>query len=276
MPRTALLLTVLLAAWPALAAEAPPAARCVEKMAAMPDYFQADKAYGALPRGGKSYCGPTALSNALVWLDTHGFADLLPAAAPGPKEQFALIRTLGTEAYTKTDEVKGVGPSGIMRGIERYAAEHGYRATATYAGWRTQRNRVADRPAVDWLRRGVDGRSNLLLNIGWYKKGEDDTYVRLGGHWLTAVGYETADGRTRLIIHDPAKRSQGAKRDSVTRCPVRCLLRPLPADARLKKNATAETPFAARGLMVLGGITLKRGADCAVVDGAVAFTLEPK
>ena len=54
------------------------------------------------------------------------------------------------------------------------------------------------------------------------------------------------------------------------------LLRALPSAARLKKNATAETPFAARGLMVLGGITLKRGADCAVVDGAVAFTLEPK
>jgi len=276
MPRTALLLAILLAAPPAAIAEAPPAARCVDKLAAMPDYFQADRAYGTLPGGGKSYCGPTALSNALVWLDTHGCADLLPADAPGPKEQFALIRTLGAEAYTKTSLEKGVGPAGMMRGLARYAEEHGYRATAAYAGWRTRLHRVADRPAVAWLCRGVEGRSNLVLNIGWYRKETDGSYTRLGGHWLTAVGHETAGGRTRLIVHDPAKRSQGRKRDSVARCPVRCLLKPLPADTRLKKNAETDATFPARGLMVLDGITLKRGADGAVLDGAVAFTLEAK
>jgi len=279
MRHALLLLTVLQAVAPTIvAAEAPeaPEGRCVEKMAGMPDYFQADPAYGRLPRGGASYCGPTALANALVWLDTHGYADLLPAEAPGPAEQFALIRTLGEETYTKTHEKTGVGPSGIMRGLARYAAERGYRAAVAYAGWRTRRNRVSDRPTAGWLRRGVEGRSNLLINIGWYAKDEDDgTYTRLGGHWLTAVGYETAGERTWLIVHDPAKRSQMPNRDSVTQCPVRCLLKPVASDARLRKNKEAETTFAARGLMTLEGLTLKRGADGAVVDGAVAFTLEP-
>jgi len=275
MRHTLWLIAVLQTLAPAVAVEAAEG-RCVETKADMPDYFQADPAYGRLPRGGASYCGPTALANALVWLDGHGCPDLLPSEAPGPAEQFALIRTLGEETYTKTHEKTGVGPSGIMRGIARYAADRRYRAAVAYAGWRSHRHRVSDRPTAGWLRRAVEGRSNLLINIGWYAKDEaDGTYTRVGGHWVTAVGYETAGERTWLIVHDPAKRSQTPKRDSVTRCPVRCLLTPLASDARMRKNKEAETTFAARGLMTLEGLTLKRGADGAVVDGAVAFTLEP-
>jgi len=274
LPRIALLLLCLTLAWPAACAA--PAERCVEKMPSMPDFFQADKAYGRLPRGGSAYCGPTAAANALIWLDTNGFGDIHPAAAPDARDQFELIRALGSAQFMKTDPVKGTGPVGVMKGIERYCRERGYRAVAEYAGWRTRMNRVADGPAIDWMRRGVAGKANLLLNIGWYAaEKEGAVRTRIGGHWITAVACETQGGETWLIIHDPAKRTQTPRRDSLKRCPVKCLLKPLAAGTTLRKKKDGDT-FAGDGLFVLDGIRLKKGADLAILDGAVAFTLTPK
>jgi hypothetical protein len=272
--RIALLLLCLTLAWPA--AYAAPAARCVEKMPSMPDFYQVDKAYGLLPRGGRAYCGPTAAANALVWLDVNGFGDLLPAAVPKGRDQLELMRLLGMPKFMNTDSVKGTGPVGVMRGIERYCVERGYRAVMAYAGWRTGVNRVSERPAVDWVCRNISGKANLLLNIGWYTTEEGGaTRVRTGGHWITAVGYETGREKTWLIIHDPAKRSQPKPKDSVTRCPVKCLLKPLAAGTTLRKKTGGDT-FSGDGLFILHGITLKKGADLAILDGAVGFTLTVK
>jgi len=273
--RRILLLSALIAvAWPGACATS--ATRHVEKMAAMPDYFQAEKAYGELPRGGAAYCGPTAAANALIWLDTNGFGSLHPAAAPDARDEFELIRALGTPKFMSTDPVTGTGPTGVMRGIERYGAECGYRAAVEYAGWRTGLNRVSERPAIEWMRRGVAGTSNLLLNIGWYaNEKEGAVRTRIGGHWITAVACETQGNETWLIIHDPAKRSQTPRRDSLKRCPVKCLLKPLAAGTTLRKKKDGDT-FAGDGLFVLDGIPLKKGADLAILDGAVGFTLSPK
>ena len=274
MARIGLLVLCLTLAWPAACAA--PAARSVEKMAAMPDYFQADKAYGQLPRGGAAYCGPTAAANALIWLDTNGFDNLHPAAAPDARDQCELIRALGSPQFMKTDPVKGTGPVGVMRGIEAYCRERGYLAAAEYAGWRTGMNRVAERPGIEWMRRGVAGKANLLLNIGWYANEKEGAIrTRIGGHWITAVACETQGNETWLIIHDPAKRTQTPRRDSLKRCPVKCLLKPLVAGTTLRKKKDGDT-FAGDGLFVLDGIRLKKGADLAILDGAVAFTLTAK
>ncbi len=252
----------------------PTVERYVEKLGSMPDFYQADRAYGLLPRHGNAYCGPTAAANALVWLDTHGYGKLLPAARPGPAEQFALIRTLGTPEYTRTDPVVGTGPAGIMRGLRKYCAEKGYVATTEYAGWRTRTCRIAERPAIAWMLRGATGRSSLILNLGWYRADDDQAvdYTRTGGHYVTAVGYERRAGATSLIVHDPAKRTQEGKRDSIARCPARCLLEPLPAGTRLRKKQDGDT-FLGDGLFLLDGIPRKRGADLAILDGAIVFSL---
>jgi len=250
--------------------------RYVEKLGTVPDFYQADRAYGLLPLHGAAYCGPTAASNALVWLDQHGCGNLLDAEKPGPQDQFELIRLLGTADYMATHPVNGCGPAGIMDGIKRYCFERGYRALIEHAGWRTRHCRVADKPTIDWMLEGVRGTSNLLLNIGWYKTEDGGTtHTRLGGHYLTVVGYEAAGGRTWLIIHDPAKRNHPRQRNSVSRCPVKCLLSPLPAGTMLRKKVLAAI-FAGDGLFTLQGIKLKKGRDLAIVDGAIAFRLLPR
>ena len=42
------------------------------KVATMPDFCQTDSAYGSLPNKGRSYCGPAAVSNALLWQAQNG------------------------------------------------------------------------------------------------------------------------------------------------------------------------------------------------------------
>jgi len=276
LPKPPLLAVVLVAAGSGLVGCASPG-RYVEKLKSMPDFFQADKAYGRLPRNGGAYCGPTAAANAIVWLDTRGFPNLLPAATPGPKEQFELIRTLGTPEYMKTNPTKGTGPTGIMNGVRRYCAEKGYVAATAYAGWRTRSCRVAERPTIPWMLRAVRGTSSLLVNVGWYAAADDEgvAYTRTGGHYLTVVGYERRRGATWLILHDPAKRTQKGKRNSTERCPLRCLLKPLPQGTVLRKKKDGDT-FVGDGLFILDGLRLRRGIALGILDGAIAFSLSPK
>lgn len=267
-------LLAALAASVALPAESR-AERYVAKLGSMPDFYQADRAYGPLPRHGAAYCGPTAVSNALVWLDTNGFGKLLPGACPGPQEQFQLIRILGSEAYMGTDPIKGTGPAGIMRGIQRYCAEKGYVARVEYAGWRTRRHRVSETPALPWLLARTRGTSSLIINLGWYKRdAAGKSYTRIGGHYVTAVGYESRSRQHFIYVHDPAKRNHPKQRNSLARCPVRCELRPLPAGATLRTQKGRTLP--AEGYPVLDGLRIRRGADCAIIDGAVAFSLLPQ
>jgi len=251
--------------------------RYVAKLATMPDFYQADRAYGSLPRNGGAYCGPTAAANAIVWLDTHGFPNLLSAATPGPTEQFELIRTLGAQEYMRTNSTKGTGPTGIMQGIRRYCAEKGYVAATEYAGWRTRNCRVAERPTIPWMLRAVRGTSSLIVNVGWYaaEDGEGAAYTRTGGHYLTVVGYERRRGATWLILHDPAKRTQKGNRNSTERCPLRCLLKPLPPGTVLRRKKDGDT-FVGDGLFILDGLRLRRGIALGILDGAIAFSLTPK
>ena len=270
MREASLLLIVSAAAL--LAAGEATVKRYIEKLATTPDFFQADKAYGQLPRNGAAYCGPTAVSNALMWLDGNGFGKLLPAANPGPREQFELIRKLGTPDYMKVHPVKGCGPTGMMNAIKRFSFERGYRTLVEYAGWRTRNYRVAEKPDVHWLLQSVRGPSSLIVNIGWYKTDPATrTHTRLGGHYITVVGYEAADHKTWLYIHDPAKRSSPRPRNSLTKCPVKCQLKPLPAGDMMKPEE--DDAFSAEGYLLLDGIRLKKGADCAIIDGATAFSL---
>jgi len=253
LPKPPLLAVVLVAAGSGLVGCASPG-RYVEKLKSMPDFFQADKAYGRLPRNGGAYCGPTAAANAIVWLDTRGFPNLLPAATPGPKEQFELIRTLGTPEYMKTNPTKGTGPTGIMNGVRRYCAEKGYVAATAYAGWRTRSCRVAERPTIPWMLRAVRGTSSLLVNVGWYAAADDEgvAYTRTGG-----------------------QRTQKGKRNSTERCPLRCLLKPLPQGTVLRKKKDGDT-FVGDGLFILDGLRLRRGIALGILDGAIAFSLSPK
>ena len=100
-----------------------------------PDFCQCDKRYGSLPKEGKPYCGPTALSNVLVYLDRQGFLNLLLQEDPTAQNQFNLIKLLGSKKYLNTSPKAGTEPIDLMRVLEKYVKEKGYETSIKWKGW---------------------------------------------------------------------------------------------------------------------------------------------
>src|SRR5262245_32125 len=56
----------------------------------MPDLTQTDPALG-VEGGGDSWCGPVAISNALMWLGEHGHESLIPSGEDRHARQLELV-----------------------------------------------------------------------------------------------------------------------------------------------------------------------------------------
>jgi len=139
-------------------------------------------------------CAPVAVANSLAWL----------AGRTDSTYQVALVNTLADYRYMLTRPLLGTSPRGLLRGVRRYLREQDIDYTALqYVGWRQvgQGERVADSATLSWLYAGLTGRSALWVNLGWYRRYLPGVYERVGGHWVTAVGY--VDGE--LLVHDPQR-----------------------------------------------------------------------
>lgn len=259
----ALLCSSLVALWPATAVTGttPPA---------LPDLVQTDPR-GGFARGGKSYCAPVAVSNSLMGL----FGSRLQANG---KSQFDLVNQLASEDYMATDPVDGTGPSGVLRGVQRFLRDLGEKARGprlVYQGWRphpaefSSGKRVPEPAAIA---AALASGGAAWVNLGWYRKlPQPGSYERTGGHWVTVVdaGRDAAGkpDTERIAIHDPAPRA-GTKPwlQSI-------VMTPLAAGTLTGKSANLPQPAA--GYRVMGGdMRLRKGADLAIIDGVVTLSFE--
>ena len=244
-----------------------------EKARATPDFCQQDKD-GRFENGGGTYCAPVAVSNGLMCLGQRGFPKLCPPAATTKESQIKLIHTLAARDYMDADD--GAGPPGVARGIKKYVTGAGYRiARLEYQGWRRgprDAPPLDDTPQLDWLKAGVaDPHGAVFLNIGWYTQepGSKD-FKRLGGHWMTVVGYGVdAQGRKDprvLLIHDPALRTG---------------LAPKTQHVRLEELKSGQLTGGERGLprpaagfySLREGMVIKKSVQAAILDAAVVLVL---
>lgn len=233
----------------------------LEKVKSCPDFCQTDQRFGEMPGGGVQLCAPAAVSNALVWLDGHGFPELLEAEKPAAREQADLIRVLSSGEYMQTDE-DGTTPKQLMLGLEKYVQEAGYEVAVEQKGWRSSYRRIGKVPDETWMLRSCVGNSNVLINVGFYtRKGED--FSRVSGHWVTLVGFKSVGKERVLLVHDPAPR------DGVEKKTTECRLVALPAEGRLLRKGVE--PLGARGYCELSGVRLRKGAEVGIVDTVVAF-----
>jgi len=250
----------------------PPAA-ATEKIADTPDLTQTDKEAG-FPAGGSTFCGPTAVSNSIIWLGRHGHPRLIPQAASPKQSQIALAKLLGSPRYLGNSD-QGVGPYRLCRGVTRYVLDQGCpTGQVACRGWRPHPSEFSadvNIPQIRWLQAAIQGTSAVWLNLGWYKYSPDrDEYERFAGHWVTMVGYGVdSNGKpddSIIIIHDPAPRAGPAgKANYVSLQPI--------ASGRLV-GKTKGLPRPAKGLYKMtGGMRIKRGADCAILDLGVALRL---
>ncbi|WP_407572784.1 hypothetical protein [Deinococcus altitudinis] len=232
------------------------------KAAATPDFLQTDKTAG-FAGAGTQFCAPTAISNSLTWLGTHGYPALLPKGSNLHNVQADLIRLLGSANFMNTDPANGTGPAQVLWGVGKYVEKAGYSVSdLSYEGWRTvpAAQRVSMAPDLDDIRDVIDEDAGAVwLNVGWYRYDEDDdTYQRVGGHWVTVVGYVQGD----LLIHDPASPTGRTERVTATL---------LESGSMVGKEANL--PRAAEQYYELGG-GLGTKNWTAILDGAVFLVLD--
>lgn len=219
----------------------------------IPDFTQTDVKGDAFGNG-QQLCAPAAVSNSLVWLNGESV------------DQRRLVLLLASESYMNTDLRIGTGTSELLRGVDRYLKEQfgGYR-TLSYQGWRGHPRAYSANvrlPTLSFIARGATERSAAWLNVGWYRvNAASKEYERIGGHWVTLVGYDL--GNDQLIINDPAPRAGRTRHVS-----FRAL-----TGGRLTGTKSG-LPADARGYLQLGrGLHLHPRADTAIVDGVVLLEL---
>ena len=237
-------------------------ARATEKVEAMPDLCQMDRAFRSLPERGLNWCCPTAFANVLLALDQQGYDALVPGDRSAKDQQLKLLAELGSEEYLGTRK-NGTGPVTAMRGITKFVHDRGYRAAVQWKGWRNggefSKGTTIDQP---WLQEGLLGDSAVVINVGWYKFDRiNRLYTRIGGHYMTVVGYEKTPGGVIYLVQDPAPRSGRGKVTHKARlAPIRS-----GAFAPWKRYAARS----AVGQYVIRDVVVKSTADAAILDGAV-------
>jgi hypothetical protein len=202
---------------------------------------------------GAQYCAPVAVSNSFYWL----------SAMRG--DQKSLVKALASAKYMNTDNARGTTTAQLLHGVDAMAIDlfGGYQKLE-YQGWKWHPRRFASGqkvPELGWIIDGVGEHSTVWLNVGWYQFDPVvNVYYRVGGHWVTLVGYED----DVLILHDPAPRAGRSFANEYVHV------------TRLRSGNLADPRSGmfepAAGYLVLGtGMHLKPIADVAVIDGAVRF-----
>lgn len=237
----------------------------------MPDLTQTDPELDVVG-GGDAWCGPTAVSNALMWLSDRGMETLAPPGPDSRERQLTLVRTLGSSRYMGTTPTGGTGTKNFLLGLHAYFRDTGWSyKRLEYQGWRSHPVRFTTdekSPTLDFLKRALDDGGFAVIHVGWYtpNKYGGNFYRRHGGHWLTVVGTgidESANPREdTIVVNDPAPYAgTDPAHHFVT-------LRTLDSGWLIAEDG----PFPAKGHKVLeGGMHIKVDGDIAVLDGAVAL-----
>jgi hypothetical protein len=241
-------------------------ARATEKVEAMPDLCQTDRAFRTLPDRGRNWCGPTAFANVILAMDQRGFDALVPGDRNAKDQQLRLLEELGSEKYLCT-KGSGTGPVHAMRGLAEFVHDRGYKATVAWEGWRNG-GEFSKAATIDqqWLQEGLLGDSAVVINVGWYKLDRvNRLYTRIGGHYMTLAGYRQNGDGFVYLIHDPASRSGPGKVTHEAR------LVPIPSGRLAPWKQYGGRPAA--GHFRIEGIVIKSTADLAILDGAIRLTI---
>ncbi|MEW5733482.1 MAG: hypothetical protein AB1921_01435 [Thermodesulfobacteriota bacterium] len=250
----------------------------IEKAEAIPDLCQNDRS-ARLPGRGKGYCGPVAVSNSFVYLSQKGFPALLPSMGRRKMTQGQLASLLGMSRYMNTSIKDGTTPAGLLLGVENFLKDRGVNwSYLGYQGWRKHPDEFSadsTAPVIGWIKDGLLGDSAVWLNLGWYKRDEKTgEYLRIGGHWVTLVGYGLNEKGARdpmsLLIHDPATRPP--KQASATAPAEAAPLTPQTASCPADFEAPCQTDYVR--LVPLGKGTLRAEEGGHVIDAKDFYRLD--
>ena len=241
----------------------------------IPDLTQTDSRAN-FAGGGTEYCCLVAIANSFMWLDSHGFPELVENSGSPFDDEVRLVKLLASKAYMDTSLVEGTGTTKLMRGVKKYVKERGYEISQLeYEGWRKHPPEMKAKffvPRLSWIKHGTLGSGALWLNVGWYKYNlSKDEYIRIAGHWVTLVGYgkdKNGNINTKiLILHDPSPRAgKSFNNEYALVSKIR---------SGTLKGQWLGLPRSAVGYYkLMGGMHIKNEADVAIIDGAITLKLK--
>jgi len=242
-----------------------------EKIDEIPDYLQVDLAYGGFPGAGAQYCGPVAASNPLMWLDDHGYDEIILNTADRKEDQHDLIEALGSSAYMDTSTDTGTNTHRFVLGLDNYLRDAGYADhSLEYQGWWAvlpEYQTGVEAVDLQWIKQGVEGNTAVILNVGWYVyDAGTDTYTRDGGHWVAMVGYNhdgTGYNPDFLVIHDSSPLAGISFANEYVRLE--------PIESGTVQNGSARS---AEGLYKLTeGMHMRLSIDYGILEGAVLLRM---
>ena len=81
-----------------------------------------------------------------------------------------------------------------MIGVKQFLKDRGLGNidySLQFQGWRSHRSEFSTgikEPKLKWIQETLASGGAVWLNLGWYRKDEkNNTYERIGGHWVTAI-----------------------------------------------------------------------------------------
>ncbi|MCI4667029.1 MAG: hypothetical protein MRZ79_02635 [Bacteroidia bacterium] len=241
------------------------------KIQETPDLCQNDDAFPE-SAGTSDYCGPVATSNAFVWLDKNNYPKINPYAN-SKSGQIKMVLDLAKPKYMNTEEGSGTGPSKMISGIKKYLQDKGYSPKSIeMAGWKNSSDKIGSKPKMDWIKKGILEHSMVFLNVGWYEyDANKNKYTRVGGHWVTAIGYGVdQNGNERsnyIIVHDPAGRAGKNKSQQYVK------LNKI-ANANLDTKRSSGPTNASGYYRASGTLKIKSIADRSILDNVVIVRMK--
>jgi hypothetical protein len=168
----------------------------------MPSFRQRNAEFDG---GGKKFCGPTAASNALMWLADHGYPNLKPPAGDKAAAQTEMIKRLAGFMGTYRE---GTSVASFANGIRSYLDVSGYSCKSWIYSGNSCANTTSAPPDINLVRALSSGNTVLWFSVGWYFYDEStQNYTRECGHWVTLAGYgknrEGKDDPSSFAIADP-------------------------------------------------------------------------
>jgi len=257
----------------------------LDKTLSTPDLTQTDP-HGHFADGGINYCAPVAVSDSFIWLTEHGYPNLLPTSSasaqiltPGEKlfnSQIMLARILSSPEFMNTKGQEGTEVDEVLAGVKHYVLKQGYSIKRLeYQGFRSispEFDGGLRHPRLAWLKEGIIGKSAVWLNLGWYQYiSQSNTYVRMGGHWVTLVGYGVDENNQPannvLIIHNPSPRAGLTFHNDF------CRLQPIDG-VLVSRKVLLGFPRPGMGFYkIVSGLPAIPKCDTAILEGAIVLEL---
>ncbi len=173
-------------------------------VAEMPDF---DQKWQNLPNQGSMYCVPTAYTNVMGFLSQNGYSSLwrrLPSYMPGHSPKYSVQNiqyNISIMAdYMDTDGEDGTGFGDALDGIEDFVDGR------FWGNWYSRSCSNDDTINLNKLKNHFEMKRIGAVCYGRYERdnpNDSNSYDRMGGHCVTAVGLKINGSNAVISLHDP-------------------------------------------------------------------------